>query len=57
MTEFEKWTTLRNALRKRLAQYEAKEDKCKDELSKTCCRYAAMTVKDIIRIMNVLEEQ
>ena len=57
MTDFERWTKLREALRLRLSQYLAKEDRVKDDLSKTCCRYASMTVKDMLRIMDLLEEK
>lgn len=57
MTDYERWTTMREMLRLRLSQYQAKEEKVRDEVSKTAVRYAIMTVKDMIRIMNKLEEQ
>jgi hypothetical protein len=57
VTEFERWQKLEAALRIRLSQAIAKEDRCKDEMSKMCCRYAAMTLKDAIRIMQELEKR
>lgn len=57
MTEYERWNKLRSALRLRLSQYQLKEDKVSDEMSKSCCRYAQMTIKDVIRIMTLLEEK
>ena len=56
MTESERWSVLRDALRVRLSQAQAKEDRVSDDASKMAVRYAQMTLKDIIRIMNKLEQ-
>lgn len=57
MTDYERWGLMRDMLRIRLSQYEAKEERVRDEVSKTAVRYAVMTVKDMIRMMNKLEDQ
>jgi hypothetical protein len=57
MTQLEKWEKLKVAMRRRLAQAEAKEEKVKDPASKMAIQYAQLTIKDVIRIMNLLEEQ
>jgi TolB-like protein len=57
LTQLEKWEKLKVAMRRRLAQYEDKETKVKDPASKMAVQYAQLTVKDVIRIMNLLEEQ
>lgn len=57
LSEFEKWDQLRDALRIRLSQAQAKEARITDDMSRMCCRYAQMTLKDIIRIMNLLEKK
>jgi hypothetical protein len=57
LTHFDRWSKLRVALRIRLNQAEAKEEKVKDPASKLAVQYAQLTIKDVIRIMNLLEEQ
>jgi hypothetical protein len=57
LTEFEKWTKLREALRRRLSQAQHKEATFKDPNSILTIQYAQLVLKDVIRIMDLLEEQ
>jgi hypothetical protein len=54
---FERWSKLRTAARMRLGQAETKETQVKDPASKLAVQYAQHTLKDIIRIMDLLEEK
>lgn len=55
MTDFERWTVLRDAIRVRITQAEIKEDAVKDPASKMAVRYHIMAYKDVIRLMSMLE--
>lgn len=57
LSEFERWTKLREALRRRLSQAQQKESTFKDPNSITTIQYAQLVLKDVIRIMDLLEAQ
>jgi hypothetical protein len=57
MDDWERWGKLRVAVRMRLSEAQAKEEKFKDPGSILTIQYAQLVLKDIIRIMNLLEEK
>jgi hypothetical protein len=57
MTESEKWGKLRDAVRMRISQAIAKEEKVTSDDAKMAVRMNMMAYKDVIRLMDLLEKQ